>query len=912
MWRVYQSHQLGDSRSFEEAVPRSWIEDRVRDEQRQSVALEREFGVTIGARDLESELNRIAGTTAMPGRLLELYDALDADPLLVYECLIKPVWVSRTLRDEFAHSEDIHASAQQRAQAIQLDLLSGRKPADFDGVSAPEKIDPGEFDPEFSRDVRRIVDRGRAFTVAMRDEDGIQRYSVAKTSWTEWWRVHSETFDERGAGTGPGFSSLPLPEPGSDRASREESSHNPALLLGWRNGSLVGQPPDVTLMGRGIWTGNEWIVWGAINGDPDSWSHGQRYDPTLDSWTPTTAVGAPYARAIPVAVWTGTKMIVSGGYTTNLGPGWNPTGSGGAYDPLLDTWSPVAYSVGAQGARSEAIWTGEKMILFGGGGPCGQDGVCTHCSFDTNPLAIYDPATNTWDTPNPPGAPLSRLGHTAVWTGTEMIVWGGRREILGPQSCEVTMLNSGARYDPAANTWTPLSTVGAPSARMGHTAVWTGSRMIVWGGQPGPSHSFFNDAANVPGLADGAIYDPSTDTWTPITSTNAPSGRMAHVAVWTGNEMILWGGMDSNMPNPSGAIFDPANNQWVQMTPLENAPAFFLIDQLYAAWTGSSMIVWDSFNITGGRLTLLAGDEDGDFIGDALDNCPLVANVSQDDLDADGSGDACDCNPADPTDGEPHAVSLLLARPAGVTELQWSAVSNADAYSVTRGLRSTLGFGAYGSCLAEGVEGTSLPDAAPVPAGDAFVYLVQAQNHECGLGLLGSDSLVPRQNGDAGACQGVPVLDVVPDSSVPVNGTVSGTLADVGTSDDAFFEISEIISSGGSPALRYSFLEHRWTIPVVSGSRLGLHVEGFRTQSIDGDTFVFEYFDGAAWVEISLTPLPLSTACGTFACDVDLSGSLPPTLNGDVSFRVRDTDQSPGAQDLDTVTIDHLFVRIVP
>jgi hypothetical protein len=376
--------------------------------------------------------------------------------------------------------------------------------------------------------------------------------------------------------------------------------------------------------------------------------------------------------------------------------------------------------------------------------------------------------------------------------------------------------------------------------------------------------------------------------------------------------MILWGGMDSGMPNPSGAIFDPASHQWVQMTPLENAPVLFLFDALSAAWTGSSMLVWDGFQMAGGRLTLLAGDQDGDFIGDALDNCPLVANVSQDDFDADGSGDACDCDPADPTDGEPHAVSLLVARPAGVTELQWSAVSNADAYSVTRGLLSTLGFGAYGSCLAEGVEGTSLPDAAPVPAGDAFVYLVQAQNHECGLGLLGSDSLVPRQNGDAGACQGVPVLDVVPDSSIPVNGTVSGTLADVGASDDAFFEISEIISSDGNPALRYSFLEHQWTMPVVPGSKLNLHVEGFRTQSADGDVFVFEYFDGAAWVEISLAPLPLRTACGTFACDVDLSGSLPPTLNGEVRFRVRDSDQSPGAQDLDTVTIDHLFVRIVP
>ena len=32
------------------------------------------------------------------------------------------------------------------------------------------------------------------------------------------------------------------------------------------------------------------------------------------------------------------------------------------------------------------------------------------------------------------------------------------------------------------NTWTATSTTNAPTARFGHTAVWTGSEMIVWGG----------------------------------------------------------------------------------------------------------------------------------------------------------------------------------------------------------------------------------------------------------------------------------------------------------------------------------------------------------------------------------------------------------------------------------------------
>src|SRR5262245_30572744 len=123
------------------------------------------------------------------------------------------------------------------------------------------------------------------------------------------------------------------------------------------------------------------------------------------------------------------------------------------------------------------------------------------------------------DAPNPPSA---RSGHTAVWTGTEMIVWGG------------SGLNTGGRYDPALNTWTPTSTgANVPSGRTDHTAVWTGTEMIVWGGM---------DATPIV-LNTGGRYDPVTDTWsTTSVGTNVPDARQNQTAVWTGTEMIVWGG----------------------------------------------------------------------------------------------------------------------------------------------------------------------------------------------------------------------------------------------------------------------------------------------------------------------------------------------------------------------------------
>ena len=133
------------------------------------------------------------------------------------------------------------------------------------------------------------------------------------------------------------------------------------------------------------------------------------------------------------------------------------------------------------------------------------------------------PCTNEWAATTTANAPLDRAYHTAVWTGSEMIVWGGH-SFTGK-------FNTGGKYNPDTNSWTAISTTNAPSARTSHTAVWTGSEMIVWGGA-GTSNS---------SLKTGGKYNPGTDSWTATSTTNAPEARVSHTAVWTGSEMIVWG-----------------------------------------------------------------------------------------------------------------------------------------------------------------------------------------------------------------------------------------------------------------------------------------------------------------------------------------------------------------------------------
>src|ERR1019366_3084977 len=127
---------------------------------------------------------------------------------------------------------------------------------------------------------------------------------------------------------------------------------------------------------------------------------------------------------------------------------------------------------------------------------------------------------NYWTATSTTGAPSIRAYHTAVWTGSRMIVWGGYSGSA--------YLNDGGQYDPVANAWTATATSGAPSGRVYHTAVWTGSKMIVWGGNNGPY------------LNDGGQYDPVGDSWTATTTTGAPSARVYHTAVWTSSRMIVW------------------------------------------------------------------------------------------------------------------------------------------------------------------------------------------------------------------------------------------------------------------------------------------------------------------------------------------------------------------------------------
>ena len=243
--------------------------------------------------------------------------------------------------------------------------------------------------------------------------------------------------------------------------------------------------------------------------------------------------------------------------------------AGGCAD---DTWTATSV-INAPTARlfHTAVWTGSEMIVWGG-----EDE-----NFVANTGGRYNPATDSWIATNITNAPDAREFHTAVWANTEMVVWGG----VGQSS----PLSNGGRYDPSTDSWTATSTVNAPSERFDHTAIWTGSEMIVWGG---------DDFSNL--FDSGGRYDPGTNTWTATNITNAPSARSSHTAVWTDSEMIVWGGIDDNVVLlDTGGKYSPSTNSWTA-TSTANAPIGRNLHT--AVWTGNEMIVWGGALLGGNPL----------------------------------------------------------------------------------------------------------------------------------------------------------------------------------------------------------------------------------------------------------------------------------------------------------------------
>lgn len=299
-----------------------------------------------------------------------------------------------------------------------------------------------------------------------------------------------------------------------------------------------------------VWTGREMIIHGGGFGQPEVTF---AYRPASGTWARLRPGPKPLTlEADDVAVWTGSRMLVMG--LTN-----------GAYNPAANTWRAIAPLIMPDEAAVLA-WTGSQVIDWGG--------VC--CSGTSNWGASYNPKTNRWRAL--PVAPLTpRRSAAGAWTGHELIVAGGGSfDNFG----HITLFRNGAAYNPATRKWRAIAPM--PTGRWGAASVWDGKELLVIGGSSGKSGS---DKTWL--VTRGLAYYPKTNHWRWLPKMTYP--RFGFAAVWTGRQVLIWGGVTSaEVPPPHGEIFTPATGKWtaMPMSPLRGRT------WPLAVWTGRQLIVW--------------------------------------------------------------------------------------------------------------------------------------------------------------------------------------------------------------------------------------------------------------------------------------------------------------------------------
>jgi VCBS repeat-containing protein len=560
--RIWPKENAQPKPSFDQVISTGQIRKKVEDYLKKTSALKQFWNIAVSGERLQSELDRISRTTKNPKLLKQLFTALNNDPEIICETLIRPLVVDQLIRQSYSFDTKLHSSIREKA------LIGLEKYRTIENL----RLSMGEYSQiEFTRDSlskdewdQVLKDLHSSFPAAQRtseipiqtiselQEDENSFYVLSLVSKTErsmivdsirwkkvpfdiWWKK----VEDQLAFHQPESFTYKMPEiSGSDCT---DDTWSPTIV----------NPPAKRLGHIAVWTGSEMIIWGGWNGNY-SLNSGGRYDPATDTWVPTSLANAP-TLTNPKGVWSGSELIAWDGINQ----------TGGRYNPATNTWIAIDNTGAPPNASANTVvWSGTEMITFGWAG-------------QTNVGGKYNPSTNSWTPVSNVNAASARFNHSAIWTGTEMVIWGGTG-CVDPPDCNLSFdrLNSGGRYNPVSDTWVATNTVGAPIGRDFHSGIWTGSKMIIWGGE-----------TNTGTTDTGGIYDPITDQWLATNIVGAPIARSQHSAIWAGSEMIVWGATSDY----SGGKYNPTTDSWMP-TNLNDAPTVFIGHS--AVWTGSEMIVW--------------------------------------------------------------------------------------------------------------------------------------------------------------------------------------------------------------------------------------------------------------------------------------------------------------------------------
>ncbi len=349
-----------------------------------------------------------------------------------------------------------------------------------------------------------------------------------------------------------------------------------------------------------VWTGKEMLVWGGSSAAAPAQetilhADGAAYDPESRTWRRLPA--APLtARQYASATWTGTELVIWGGYTN--ADGSTIANDGAAYNPVTNRWRKLGASPLPAEATALAVWDGRRVVML---------------STNSNQARAYDPLTDRWQLLTPP---KPTEGATPAWryalriNDHRVLLWSHAENStsLGRNGVSIRVATTMLLYDDSTDEWQriPNAANAVPDI---HEAFWTGTEVIVRGDMRD-----CDSCQGPPGPEVVASYRPDTNTWARLPSEPLEQGVIGgggSNSVWTG--AALWSfepfnprsssnGSNSRLDPGRASVYDPASRRW---TRIERAP-FVCANIVEPVWAGHEVLVYCPSGKTSG-LSYISG-----------------------------------------------------------------------------------------------------------------------------------------------------------------------------------------------------------------------------------------------------------------------------------------------------------------
>jgi hypothetical protein len=250
------------------------------------------------------------------------------------------------------------------------------------------------------------------------------------------------------------------------------------------------------------------------------------YNPYTDSWR--SLVG-PYLfgriRGTVTRLPSG-KVLLAGGTMSS-----GQQSQAMLYDPATESWSNTGSMAQGRVEHTATLLDSGLVLVVGGD---------YNLRGQTHLAELYDPATGTWSSAGGLPEELSRHAATRLYSGKVLVTGGTHFNIFGnpynaPRSAAYL-------FEPATQAWTPAGNMSR--ARTGHVSIRLNSGQVLVAGGTEDVNDTSSD-----------VYDPYGNQWLPGPALPISGPYTSATMLYSGEVLVL-------NSSGQGALYDPSANTW--------------------------------------------------------------------------------------------------------------------------------------------------------------------------------------------------------------------------------------------------------------------------------------------------------------------------------------------------------------